>query len=92
MKKVSDLKPGDKIYDLDYRQVKWYTYFCVHPRHSNYHILIDAAEEPIRVYEPKLQMILDQGFNSYDDVLLALANKMEEQARDIKTEIAMREK
>ena len=92
MKQVSELNQGDKIYDLDFRQVKYYTYFCRHPYGENYHILIDPAMEPIRIYEPKLQMILDQGFNSYDDVLLALANKMEEQAKDIKIEIAMRGK
>lgn len=87
MKQILDLKQGDKIYDLDFRQVKWYTYFCVHPHNEKYHILIDPAMEPIRIYGPKLQYILDQNFNSYSDAILALANKMEEDAVKIKNEI-----
>ena len=87
MKQITDLKQGDKIYDIDFRQVKWYTYFSVHPNNPNYHILINAGQEPIRIYGPKLQMILDQDFNSYDNALLTLADRMEEDAARIKNKI-----
>lgn len=92
MKQISDLKQGDKIYDLNFRDVRWYTYFCVHPHNENYHILIDACQEPIRIYKDKLEIILSQGFETYDDVRLALANRMEEQANDIKMNLAMKNK
>ena len=89
MKQVKDLKPGDIIYDLDFKQVKWYSYVCVHPHNKNYHIFVDEFEEPVRIYEPKLQDILNQGFKSYKDALLVLADRMEEQARKIKIDLAM---
>lgn len=92
MKQISDLKQGDKIYDLNFRDVRWYTYFCVHPHNENYHILIDACQEPIRIYKDKLEIILSQEFETYDDARLALANRMEEQANDIKINLAMKNK
>ena len=92
MKQISDLKQGDKIYDLNFRDVRWYTYFCVHPHNENYHILIDAGQEPIRIYKDKLEIILSQGFETYDDAKLALANRMEEQANDIKMNLVMKNK
>ena len=92
MKQITDLKQGDKIYDIDFRKVKWYTYFCVHPHTKNYHILIDACEEPIRIYKDKLEIILSQCFNSYNDALLTLANRMEEDSARIKKEIEQKTK
>lgn len=83
MKTINELKQGDKIYDLDFRKIKWYTYFCVHPNNENYHILIDAGQEPIRIYKDRLEVILSQGFETYDNALLELANRLKEDSDDI---------
>jgi len=81
MKQISELKQGDVIYDVDFRQVKWYKYLCVHPTgKGKYHILIDPCEEPLRIYGEKLQAILDQCFETYDQAKLALADRLEESA------------
>ena len=87
MKLIKDLKQGDKIYDIDFRKVRWYTYFCPHPHNENYHIIIDGGQEPIRIYGEKLQMILDQNFVSYDDALLELSNRMEESVKSIREDL-----
>ena len=85
MKQLADLKQGDKIYDIDFRQVKWYKYLCVHPTgQGKYHILIDACEEPIRIYGEKLQTILNQDFKSYREAKLALADRLEESAKQLR--------
>lgn len=85
--KLENLKQGDKIYDIDHRQVKHYTYLCVHPTGTGkYHILIDSCEEPFRIYGEKLQNILDQGFNSYQQVKVALADRLEESAKRLRKE------
>lgn len=76
---IKDLKQGDKIYDFTLTQVKWYTYFCVHPTGGGkYHILIDNCEEPIRIYHSKLQDILDKKLTSYKDAQRRIAEKLEE--------------
>lgn len=92
MRQIKDLKQGDKIYQLGFDQVKWYTYLCVHPRNSHYHILINQNEDPVRIYEPQLQSILNQGLNSHDDASVALADKMEQSAKDIRMRISMKGK
>ena len=84
--KLADLKQGDKIYDISSRQVMSYKYLCVHPNNSNYHILIDACEDPFKIYEKKLQAMLDQGFQSYQDAKLALADKLEESAKRLRSD------
>ena len=85
MKQLSELKQGDKIYDIDFRQVKWYTYLCVHPTgQGKYHILIDASEEPVRIYGEKLQTILNQDFKTYQEAQLALADRLEDSAKQLR--------
>lgn len=87
MKQIIDLKPGDKIYDIDSKQVKWYKYLCVHPTgRGKYHILIDSCEEPFRIYDEKLQTILNQDLNTYQEAKLALANSLEESAKLLREE------
>lgn len=77
--KIEDLKQGDKIYDFNLTQVKWYTYLCIHPTGGGkYHILIDDCEEPVRIYHSKLQEILDKGLKSYGEAQLKIAEKLEE--------------
>jgi len=87
MKQLSDLKQGDKIYDIDFRQVKRYKYLCVHPTgQGKYHILIDSCEEPIRIYGDKLQLILDKNLKTYQEAKLLLASKLEEDAKRLRLE------
>lgn len=87
MKQLSELKQGDKIYDINFREVKWYTYLCVHPTsQGKYHILIDAGEEPIRIYGEKLQTILDQDFKTYQEAKLGLADRLEETVSRLRKE------
>ncbi len=85
MRQLSDLKQGDKIYDIDFHKVRHYTYLCIHPTgQGKYHILIDACEEPIRIYGEKLQIILNQDFKTYQEAKLELANRLEESARRLR--------
>lgn len=87
MKTIKELKQGDIIYDIDFRQVKKYKYLCVHPTgKGNYHILIDDCEEPIRIYGAKLQFILNQNFKTYQEAKLALADQLEESAKRLRRE------
>jgi len=88
MKQVSELKQGDLIYDIDFRQVKRYKYLCVHPTGGGkYHILIDAGEEPIRIYDVKLQTILNQNLRTYEEAKLELANRLEEDVMRLRNNI-----
>ncbi|MEQ1733646.1 MAG: hypothetical protein ABL940_08235 [Bacteroidia bacterium] len=87
-KLITELKQGDKIYDVDYRQVRWYKYHCIHPIGSgNYHILIDECEQPIRVYKEILQAILDKNLKTRKEAKLVLANKFEATAKRLREEL-----
>lgn len=92
MKQVSELKPGEIVYKTDYRGVSYYTYVCVHPNNNHYHILINEFEDPVRMYKPELQAILDQRLTSYDIALGALADRMELQAKEIRGQLLMKRK
>ena len=79
MATISELKQGDKIYDIDDRNILRYTYLCVHPTgRGKYHILIDSHEEPIRIYETRLQEILSKNINNYSEGRLVLIKRLEE--------------
>ena len=84
MKTVDQLIKEDKIFNFENYQVVWYTYLCVHPHNKEYHILMNSCEEPIRVYAPNLQKILDKKLNSYLEAELALANHLEEKAKSLR--------
>lgn len=84
MKQVSELSKGDKIYDVSFGQIKRYTYLCVHPNSEKYHILINASEEPSRIYVETLQDILNMGLVTYEDAKLFLANELEEMAKALR--------
>lgn len=78
MKEISDLKQGDVIYTIDSSQVRYYKYLCVHPTGGgNYHILIDACQEPVRVYRDRLENMVGQNLNTYQEAKLALADQFE---------------
>ncbi len=59
-KTLETIAAGDKIYYVQGFKVFVYKYLCVHPKSKNYHILIDACEEPVRVYKDKLELMLSQ--------------------------------
>lgn len=87
MRNINELKQGDKIYDIDYRQVKRYAYLCVHPKgHGTYHILIDGNEDPIRIYGERLQDILNKGFKTYQEAKMGLASDLEDKAKRLRLE------
>ena len=87
MKNITDLKQGDKIYNIDDRRVIWYRYLCVHPTGSGkYHILIDACEDPIRIYEDKLNAILEKNLTTYQEAKIALADALENTAKRLRSE------
>jgi hypothetical protein len=86
MKKTNQLKQGDKIYYVDFRSVKWYTYFCVHPNNKAYHIVIDGNEDTKKIYENKLQDLLDQNYKTYQEAKLGLANELEKDVARLRTE------
>ena len=87
MKQISELKQGDKFYDIEFIQVKQYKYLCVHPTNKNYHILIDVNDEPIRIYGEKLQKILNKNLHSYQDAKNTLADELEEYAKRLRNEV-----
>ena len=86
MKEIQDLKKGDKIYDINYDHVVWYTYLCVHPKNKSYYILVDNNEDPFRIYEEKLKFILKKDLNSYEQAALRLADKLEERVKFLRDE------
>lgn len=86
MKEIKDLRQGDKLYSFDGIFVVWYTYLCVHPKGGgNYHILINACEDPIRIYKDKINFILNQGFTTYSEAEQGLAIALENQIKIIRT-------
>jgi hypothetical protein len=87
MQKITELKQGDAIYGFSQSQVLQYKYLCVHPTGGgNYHILIDACEEPLRIYKDRLQAILDKNLKTYHAAELALADQLEQSARRLRSE------
>lgn len=86
-KQISELKKGDSIYDIDYLTIKTYKYVCIHPSGGgNYHILTKSGEDPIRMHKERLQSILDQDFKTWQETKLALADRFEESARNLRQE------
>jgi Lon protease-like protein len=60
---------------------------CIHPTgQGKYHILIDSCEEPFRIYEERLQQILNQNLKTYQSAKIALADKLEMSAKRLRNE------
>lgn len=83
MKDISDLKPGDKVRDVNFRTTEWYEYLCVHPNHKSYRTLLKGGSDPIKMHEDKLKFILDQGLETEEDAARLLINKMKGDILDI---------
>jgi hypothetical protein len=92
-KQISELKQGDEIYAIELNplrlimdSLKRYEYLAVHPSSANNHILTMGNKEPIRIHNEKLQIILDQGFYDYNQLKIALADKLENIAKQLRSE------
>lgn len=82
MKQVSELKQGDEIYNNAAMSVERFRYLCVHPGSKEYSVLINGwTQEPLRMYNPHLQEILNKNLNTYDEARLALADQLEATAK-----------
>jgi hypothetical protein len=85
MKHVSELKQGDKIYDIDSWQIKWYKYLCVHPTgQGKYHILIGPNQDPVRISGATLQAILNRNLQTCQEAEIALADRLEKYAKQLR--------
>lgn len=86
-KEIKDLKQGDEIYNISFREIKRYRYFCVHPNNSKYHILLNTNEEPIRMYHDNLESILSLNLDTHEKALRALVIFLEKDVEYIKKEL-----
>lgn len=76
---ISELKQGDKIYDVVKHNIIRYTYLCIHPTgRGEYHILIDSYEEPGRMHKKRLQAILDKNILSNNEARLYAIKELKE--------------
>lgn len=47
---VNKLKMDEKLIECIAGKVNYYRFLCFHPRNSNFVILLDHGEEPVRFY------------------------------------------
>jgi len=89
MSDAINLKQGDTFFCIEDFAVTFYKYFCVHPVVGpNYHIIFDAFNEPVKVYEQALLGMVKNGFETYDEAMKALAAKHEHCAASIMASIS----
>ncbi len=81
---IKDLKPGDKIYYISNFMIYNYTYFSVHPKNSNYHIVISTFEEPKRIYKKQLQELLNLNLTTYELAVEYLITQLQNYIDDLK--------
>lgn len=87
MKKIIELKQGEKIYYVENFRVRWYKYLCVHPTgQGNYHILINECEEPERLYKTRLEELLNMDFKTHKEASIGLADMLEKKANELRQE------
>lgn len=87
-KTLETIAAGDKIYYVQGFKVFRYDYLCVHPKSENYHILIDACEEPVRVYKDKLELMLSQKLVKRQDANNLLLSNFHRKIAEINQEQA----
>lgn len=75
-RKIEDLKKGDILHTISGNQIVTYLYFCPHPK-TNYHILIDTNQEPLRLHNTALEIILERGLDNYEKAKEELIKVME---------------
>ncbi len=59
---INKLKIDEKLIECISGKVNYYRFLCFHPRNSNYVILLNCCEEPVRFYYKNL---IDQFFTDY---------------------------
>ena len=47
---INKLKIDEKLIECISGKVNYYRFLCFHPRYSNYVILLNCCEEPVRFY------------------------------------------
>ncbi len=88
-KTLETIAAGDKIYYVQGFKVFQYKYLCVHPTGMGaYHILIDACEEPVRVYKDKLELMLSQKLVKRQDANNLLLSNFHRKIAEINQEQA----
>lgn len=58
--KIEELKQGDEIIDVAFPHIRIYKYCCPHPLNPKYQILLDENKDPFKIFNQKLQIILDK--------------------------------
>lgn len=59
---IKKLKLDERLVECSSGNVNYYRFLCVHPRNSNYVILLNCCEEPVRFYYKNL---IDRFFTDY---------------------------
>lgn len=59
---IENLKIDERLIECSLGKVNYYRFLCFHPRNSNYVILLNCCEEPVRVYYKNL---IDRFFMDY---------------------------
>lgn len=59
---IKKLKIDERLIECSSGKVNYYRFLCFHPRNSNYVILLNCCEEPVRVYYKNL---IDRFFTDY---------------------------
>lgn len=59
---INNLKIDEKLIECISGKVIYYRFLCFHPRNSNYVILLNSCEEPVRFYYKNL---IDRFFTDY---------------------------
>lgn len=59
---VNKLKMDEKLVECIAGKVNYYRFLCFHPRNSNFVILLDHGEEPVRFY---CKSLIDRFFTDY---------------------------
>ena len=63
---VNKLKMDEKLIECIAGKVNYYRFLCFHPRNSNFVILLDHGEEPVRFYCKNLIDRLFTDYTQYD--------------------------
>jgi len=63
---VNKLKMDEKLIECIAGKVNYYRFLCFHPRNSNFVILLDHGEEPVRFYCKNLIGRFFTDYTQYD--------------------------
>ena len=59
---INKLKIDERLIECTSGRVNYYRFLCFHPRNSNYVILLNCCEEPVRFY---CKNLIDRFFTDY---------------------------